>query len=91
MWKKILIGIGCIIFVLFIISYIVFQTGLFEAKPLQEGKLALTNVNFITMTTDEPTIIRSKALVIENGNISEFEFAEDLSADMRTGAMLFPD
>jgi enamidase len=84
MWKKILIGIGCLLLILFIASYFIFQTGLFKAKKPQKGALALTNGHFITMASDTSHIVSDKALLIENGEITGFRSSEELSAEVKT-------
>lgn len=84
MWKKILIGIGTVILILFIASYFIFQTGLYEARPPQKGELALTNGNFITMAEENPRVISDKALLIEDGEIAGFRSSEKLPQDIET-------
>lgn len=83
MWKKILIGVGCVLLILFILSYFIFQTGLYSAKKPQEGELALTNGNFITMAAEEPQVVSDKALVIKDGEITGFHPSGELSETVR--------
>lgn len=78
-----MIGIGTVLLILFIASYFVFQTGLYEARPPQKGELALTNGHFITMAGETPQIISNKALLIEDGEIMRFRSLEELSEDAR--------
>lgn len=84
MWKKILIGTGCVLFVLFILAYIIFQTGRYTAREPQKGQLALTNGHFITMATEEPHIVSDSALVIKDGRITGFRSVEKLPRDIKT-------
>lgn len=83
MWKKVLIGIGSVILILFIAFYVIFQTGLYEAYPPQKGKLALTDGHFITMAREEPQVVSDKILLIEDGEIMGFRSSEEVSDDTK--------
>jgi len=84
MWKKVLIGIGSVLLILFIALFAIFGTGRYGAQEAQQEPLALINGHFITMSADTPEVISDKALLLRNGEISGFRAPDQLPADIKT-------